>query len=127
MKLKPKIAQYLILLQFVFSFLFNLELKAQKIKINWGQSPVIEENISPVRDSPEWVRYFYFDDASYPDVQTMLPHYYEILPNSNYDTGSFQISDVVYDTISFSDYFDTKGIHKLDTSITISTEMLYDR
>lgn len=127
MKLKPKIAHYLILLLFVFSFLFNLELNAQEVKITWGQLPVIKENISPEHDSPEWVSYFYFDGASYPDVQNMLPHYYEILPNSNYDAGSIQISDVVYDTISFSDFLDTKGIHKLDTSITISTKLLYDR
>ncbi len=127
MKLKPKIAQYLIFLLIVFSFLINLELNAQEVRIDWGQTPVIKENISPEYNSPEWVSYFYFNGASYPDVQNMLPHYYKILPNGNYDPHSFRILNVEYDTINISSYLHTKGIHDLDTAIKISTEMLYER
>lgn len=125
MKLKPKITQYLLLISLFISFLFNLELHAQKKQIDWSQYYAIEENISPDPESPEWVGYFYFQDAAYPDVETMLPHYYEILEGNEYDPGSIRIHSILFDTLNLTEYQHLKGIEHLDTAISLTSKVIY--
>jgi hypothetical protein len=94
--------------------------------ISWGQNKTAGYNINDTTSSMHDTEYFYFKDAAYPDLNTLLPCYYELIKlNDYYISDNFIITDQVYKTVDNANIHNVKSLDKIPEKLTWQSSVRY--
>lgn len=108
---------------FIFLLYSNILLAQQSIltrSINW--SPVKQLNING-----QVVRYLYFPNADYPDLNTLIPNYYELVKIENNFEYNVELVDAFFEPIDNEEIKDVRHLDRISSQIQVSTKVSFSR
>jgi len=108
---------------FIFLLYSNILLAQQSIltrSINW--SPVKQLDING-----NVVHYLYFPNADYPDLNTLIPNYYELVKIENNFEYDVELVDAFYEPIDNEEIKDVRYLDRISSQIQVSTKVSSSR
>lgn len=95
-----------------------------------AQQPVLKRSINwlPVKYQQmngEVIYYLFFPNACYPDLNTLIPNYYELVKIENNFEYDVELADPLFEPFDNEEIKDIKHLNKVSSQIQVSTKVSY--
>jgi len=109
---------------FLISLLCSNALLAQqsvlKRSIDW--EPVQKQTING-----QVIHYLYFSNADYPDLNSLIPNYYELIKIENNFEYDVELQDLIFESFDYEEIKDIKHLDTISSQLQVSAKVSYSR
>jgi len=112
--------KYLLLISLLFSNTLLAQQSAFLRSINW--LPVQKQAING-----QVIHYLYFTNADYPDLNTLIPNYYELIKIENNFEYNVELQDLLFEPFDYEDIKDIKHLEAISSQIQVNANISLSR